>query len=219
MTTPAGWYPSGDGNERYWDGSAWTDQSRVAPTPPPLPAATSPALIGSPSVPWYRRTWVIAVAALLLGIGIGAAGASAGSSDEKSPSASSSEEPDETENEVEPPQDEVTPDPEPAAEPAPDGEYEAGCDYLLDPYKFTADASIDNTGNIGAKYQLQVEWYLTGGKSIKMTKSVMIKAGDTKRIGIERPASLNEIDAHQSYSGGESCTAEVAIVSTFGAVS
>ena len=25
---PAGWYPDGSGNERYWDGSAWTDQVR-----------------------------------------------------------------------------------------------------------------------------------------------------------------------------------------------
>lgn len=26
---PAGWYPDGQGNERYWDGSAWTDQIRA----------------------------------------------------------------------------------------------------------------------------------------------------------------------------------------------
>ena len=26
---PAGWYPDGHGNERYWDGAAWTDQSRA----------------------------------------------------------------------------------------------------------------------------------------------------------------------------------------------
>jgi hypothetical protein len=26
---PAGWYPDGQGNERYWDGAAWTDQIRV----------------------------------------------------------------------------------------------------------------------------------------------------------------------------------------------
>lgn len=36
MSTPAGWYPVED-HERYWDGSAWTDQVRqpsLAPTPP-----------------------------------------------------------------------------------------------------------------------------------------------------------------------------------------
>lgn len=26
---PAGWYPDGQGSERYWDGAAWTDQIRV----------------------------------------------------------------------------------------------------------------------------------------------------------------------------------------------
>jgi hypothetical protein len=26
---PAGWYPDGQGSERYWDGDAWTDQIRV----------------------------------------------------------------------------------------------------------------------------------------------------------------------------------------------
>lgn len=26
---PAGWYPGGQGSERYWDGAAWTDQIRV----------------------------------------------------------------------------------------------------------------------------------------------------------------------------------------------
>src|SRR4051812_46981794 len=26
---PAGWYPDGAGNERFWDGSAWKDQIRT----------------------------------------------------------------------------------------------------------------------------------------------------------------------------------------------
>ena len=36
--TPAGWYPS-EGGERYWDGSAWTEQTRPAQPPmgPPPP--------------------------------------------------------------------------------------------------------------------------------------------------------------------------------------
>ena len=28
MQTPAGWYPGEQGNERYWDGSGWTDDTR-----------------------------------------------------------------------------------------------------------------------------------------------------------------------------------------------
>lgn len=38
---PAGWYPDGAGNERYWDGAAWTDQIRSPELPaPPLVAST-----------------------------------------------------------------------------------------------------------------------------------------------------------------------------------
>jgi hypothetical protein len=49
MTTPAGWYDDGSGAQRYWDGSAWTDQVRppppAAPGPPPayVPQASSSA--------------------------------------------------------------------------------------------------------------------------------------------------------------------------------
>ncbi|GAB4012466.1 FG-GAP-like repeat-containing protein [Nocardioides ultimimeridianus] len=43
FSTPAGWYPDGDGWERRWDGTAWTDERRrTTPTPPaapPLPPA------------------------------------------------------------------------------------------------------------------------------------------------------------------------------------
>lgn len=38
-TAPAGWYPA-DGGERYWDGSAWTSQTR--PTQPQPLAPTAP---------------------------------------------------------------------------------------------------------------------------------------------------------------------------------
>lgn len=42
---PAGWYPDGQGNERYWDGSAWTEHVRTPPpvaySPPPDPGAVA----------------------------------------------------------------------------------------------------------------------------------------------------------------------------------
>ena len=38
-TTPAGWYPTPDGQTRYWDGSAWLD----IPYPTSAPAAEVPA--------------------------------------------------------------------------------------------------------------------------------------------------------------------------------
>jgi len=38
---PAGWYPDGQGNQRYWDGAAWTDQIRaLASTDGPKKAGT-----------------------------------------------------------------------------------------------------------------------------------------------------------------------------------
>jgi hypothetical protein len=30
MHSPAGWYPGESGQERYWDGEDWTDQTRPA---------------------------------------------------------------------------------------------------------------------------------------------------------------------------------------------
>lgn len=35
---PAGWYPDGQGNERYWDGAGWTEQIRSPGAPPSAPA-------------------------------------------------------------------------------------------------------------------------------------------------------------------------------------
>lgn len=40
---PAGWYPDGRGNERYWDGSAWTEQLRQPGVADATSAASSNA--------------------------------------------------------------------------------------------------------------------------------------------------------------------------------
>ncbi|MEP9382156.1 DUF2510 domain-containing protein [Nocardioides cheoyonin] len=40
--TPAGWYPDGQGQERYWDGSAWTEQTRAPEAPAPEAPAPDP---------------------------------------------------------------------------------------------------------------------------------------------------------------------------------
>jgi uncharacterized membrane protein YjgN (DUF898 family) len=44
VTTPAGWYPNGQGAEQYWDGQAWTQQVR----PPPGAAAPPTQAIAVP---------------------------------------------------------------------------------------------------------------------------------------------------------------------------
>jgi len=59
--TPAGWYEDGvtAGQERYWDGTQWTDQFRplAPPAPPAAPAAApepvAPAAPGAPEAPAY----------------------------------------------------------------------------------------------------------------------------------------------------------------------
>lgn len=47
FSTPAGWYPDGDGWERRWDGTGWTDERRRMAEPtqvrPPQPPAAPPA--------------------------------------------------------------------------------------------------------------------------------------------------------------------------------
>lgn len=50
-SAPAGWFPAGvEGQERYWDGTAWTDQVRpVGGTVAPTPAQSIPAA-------WYPDT-------------------------------------------------------------------------------------------------------------------------------------------------------------------
>jgi hypothetical protein len=62
--TPAGWYPdpANTGQQRYWDGTAWTDQ--FAPGAAPNVPSTAAA-----KKPFYKRTWFI-VLAVLVGLGV-----------------------------------------------------------------------------------------------------------------------------------------------------
>ncbi len=60
-TAPAGWYAQGDGSQRFWTGSVWSDQVRpalappgygqavVRTSPPPTAALTQPQLAYTPS--------------------------------------------------------------------------------------------------------------------------------------------------------------------------
>lgn len=48
---PAGWYPQPDGSQRYWDGSAWTEQVTAAARAADQP--TEPVSYGDPAMPTY----------------------------------------------------------------------------------------------------------------------------------------------------------------------
>jgi hypothetical protein len=69
--TPAGWYPQADGQQRYWNGEAWTENSA-----PGLPAA-----VVAPKKPWFKKKRVIIPMLGLAGI-IAIASTSGGGSTE-----------------------------------------------------------------------------------------------------------------------------------------
>ena len=74
--TPAapGWFPDQmDSTQlRWWDGRAWTDQTRPANPPVVSPVVTGPnsaTPLGGPrppKKPWYRRWWAITAAVLVV---------------------------------------------------------------------------------------------------------------------------------------------------------
>lgn len=108
------------------------------------------------------------------------------------------------------------------ATPDPEADVESSCDYLLsfsDDYstsahKFVAGATITNTGNIGVVVRLKATWTLLGGEPVTAEKTARIKRGGEREIQISKPATDNQIDAHQSANG--KCKAKGTIIDTFG---
>jgi len=61
---PAGWYPDdASGRERYWNGSAWTDDTRERVVPLEAPASSTPIIAG-----FWRRSLAFLLDGLLLGL-------------------------------------------------------------------------------------------------------------------------------------------------------
>ena len=79
MSTPAGWYPQPDGQQRYWDGESWTENFAPGFTPetPTSVLPVTPAGVPSEKHPpavrrnWFLRHKILTAigAVLLLGIG------------------------------------------------------------------------------------------------------------------------------------------------------
>lgn len=74
MSTPAGWYddPEQQGQQRYWDGSQWTDQRQPAapvPLPPPAPPVTHTAVAPEKKSHTTRNVILAVVGVLVLLMG------------------------------------------------------------------------------------------------------------------------------------------------------
>ncbi len=122
-----------------------------------------------------------------------------------------------------------SPSPSPDAPPVadPSGTYSHSCDYVLGDfsdntasgYRFVAQAVIRNTGNIGTVDTVTARWFQAGGKPVVGSKTVQVKAGASKRVGLTEQVSQNEIDLIQSLGYGENCAVKVTIGGTFGQAS
>ena len=67
MNALPGWYDQPDGSQRFWDGNAWTQQTRwpsPAPAAPATPAGSDTA--ATSGTPFYRNKVVIGVAAVVV---------------------------------------------------------------------------------------------------------------------------------------------------------
>ncbi|MCW2758901.1 MAG: putative rane-bound protein [Nocardioidaceae bacterium] len=87
-TTPSGWYPDPEsvGSQRYWDGQTWTEHRApgampisavgvVDPAPSGSPRGsehTSTAGLPAPKDPWFKKRWVLVIAAAAVGLAVGA---------------------------------------------------------------------------------------------------------------------------------------------------
>lgn len=62
-SVPPGWYPDPFGHvgQRYWDGSAWTENTAAVLPPRPAASRTSP----TGSLPWWQSAWGIVLGLLL----------------------------------------------------------------------------------------------------------------------------------------------------------
>lgn len=111
----------------------------------------------------------------------------------------------------------------PAADPSPDGTFEDSCDYVLGDFtsntthgfRFIADATLTNTGNIGTIDVVKAVWFQGGGAKVVKTKTVKLPKGATRRVGFSVPVSQDQIDLIQSLNGDD-CKVTVTMVDTFG---
>lgn len=73
MSTPAGWYPQSDGQQRYWDGQQWTEHFAPGAPAEPADAVTAQLTSQSSTRPWFKKKrFIIPAAVVALAIVAGA---------------------------------------------------------------------------------------------------------------------------------------------------
>jgi hypothetical protein len=70
MSTPAGWYPQPDGQQRYWDGQQWTENFAPGNSPGVPEGASSETAPGAARKNWFLRHKILTAIGALLLIGI-----------------------------------------------------------------------------------------------------------------------------------------------------
>lgn len=111
----------------------------------------------------------------------------------------------------------------PAFDPTPKGTARTSCDYLLGDsdgnsgYKFTVDAVLKNTGDVGIVAELKATWRLSGGGKVTKTEDERVKAGKTKNVSFSVPSTVDQILSYQQIdeSLGNACSVKVSIVDSF----
>ena len=108
--TPAGWYPDGSGQQRFWDGSAWTEHTQpsegiatndnATATSAATSTTTMPAASAGNDRPWFKKKRFIIPGVLIALLVIGSAIGGGGSSDDKPSSSAAAESSDATDTDV-----------------------------------------------------------------------------------------------------------------------
>jgi hypothetical protein len=109
----------------------------------------------------------------------------------------------------------------------PSGTYSHSCDYVLGDFsdntasgfRFVAQAVIHNTGNIGTVDTVTARWFQAGTSPVVASKTVQVKAGASKRVGLTEEVSQDQIDLIQSLGYDSNCVVKVTIGDTFGEAS
>lgn len=110
---------------------------------------------------------------------------------------------------------------EAAVVPKPKGKFDSVCDYLLGDftesrsgYRFVADATLKNTGNVGLVVRVVASWDQIGGGPVRARKQARVRTGATRKVGFIVVATSDQINRHQS--AGSGCRVRATIIDTFG---